>query len=120
MRHCCQFRADEIYYLKDNNIYTTRVLSIGFCPICKRPVAELIEYSFAGSENRVVLSGIHAQYLMYQLQGDILYSSGDVHYRKIKSKPYGWKYGVNKETGTGKVKQYACDFYGNNELIKTI
>ena len=120
MRHCSQFKADEIYYLKENNIYTTRILSIGFCPICKRPVAELLEYSFAGSENRVTLSGIHAQNLMFELQDDIVYSASEVNYRKIKSKPYGWKYGHNEYGKNGQIKQYACDFYGNKELIKKI
>ena len=45
------------------------------------------------------------------------------NYKKIKSKPYGWKYGINKSVkikAKEKVKQYACDFYGNKEVIKTI
>lgn len=120
MRHCSQFKADDIYYLKENDIYTNRVLSIGFCPICKRPVAELIEYNFAGGINKITVSGIHAQNLMLQLKDDISYSVKELNYRKVKSKPYGWKFGVNKECKNGKIRQYACDFYGNKELIKKI
>ena len=47
----------------------------------------------------------------------------EANYLKIKSKPYGWKYGVNKVVkikGKEQVKQYACDFYGNKECIKTV
>ena len=120
MRHCCQFKADDIYYLTENEIYTNRVLSIGFCPICKRPVAELIEYNFAGGMNKITVSGIHAQNLTVQLKNDISYSVREVNYRKQKSKPYGWKFGVNKESKNGKVRQFAYDFYGNKELIKKI
>ena len=120
MRHCSTFKADEIYYLEENDIYTQRVLSIGFCPICKRPVAELVEYNFAGGINKLNLSGLHAQNLMMQLKGQIAYSVKDVNKRKLKSKPYGWKYGINKDHKNGKARQYACDFYGNKELIKKI
>ena len=78
MRHCSTFKADEIYYLEENDIYRQRVLSIGFCPICKRPVAELVEYNFAGGINKLNLSGLHAQNLMMQLKGQIAYSVKDV------------------------------------------
>ena len=120
MRHCSTFKADEIYYLEENNIFTQRILSIGFCPICKRPVAELVEYNFAGGINRINLSGIHAQNLMTQLKDQIIYSAKEVNKRKLKSKPFGWKYGVNIDGKNGKAKQYACDFYGNKELIKKL
>ena len=43
------------------------------------------------------------------------------NYLKIKSKPYGWKFGINKTVkikGKEYIKQFAKDFYGNKELIK--
>ena len=120
MRHCCQFKADDIYYLEDTDIYSSRILSIGFCPICKKPIAELIEYGINGGLNRISLSGINANNLMLQVREQIIYSLKELNYKKLKSKPYGWKYGVNKKTKQGVVKQYACDFYGNKELVKTI
>ena len=101
-------------------MYTSRSLSIGFCPICGKPVAELVEYGINGGINRISLAGINAQNLMFNCQNDILYSMREVNYRKMKSKPYGWKYGVNKNGKNGKIRQYACDFYGNKELIKSI
>ena len=119
MRHCCQFKADDIYYLNDTNLFTSRTLSIGFCPICKKPVAELIEYGINGGMNKTILAGISANNLMLKCNDEIVYSIKELNYRKLKSKPFGWKYGINLETKNGKIKQYACDFYGNKELIKT-
>ena len=118
VRHCCRFNADDIYYLKDTDLFTSRTLSIGFCPICKKPVAELVEYGINGSVNKISLAGLNANNLVLGLKNEILYSIRDLNYRKLKSKPFGWKYGVNIETKDGKVKQYAYDFYGNKELIK--
>ena len=120
MRHCTQFKADEVYYLEENSIYTDRILSIGFCPICKRPVAELVEHNCSGGINKVTLSGIHAQNLMKKVQSEIVYAGSDANYRKLKGKPFGWKYGLNKEFRNGKIRQYAKDFYGNKELIKEL
>ena len=123
MRHCCEFKADDIYHLKETNLYVTRKLSIGFCPICQKPVAELVEISFTGSIQRIRQSGFKAHELVMRLKNDVTYSLRECNYKKFKSKPYGWKYGINKSVkikGKEKVKQYACDFYGNKEVIKTI
>ena len=121
MRHCCQFKADEIYYLEETSLYVNRKLSIGFCPICKKPVAELVEISFTGAVERNRASGIKANDLMIELKDQIKYSMRDCNYQKFKSKPFGWKYGVNKAgkiKGKECIRQYAYDFYGNKELIK--
>lgn len=123
MRHCCQFKADDIYYLKETNLYVTRKLSIGFCPICQKPVAELVEIRFDGVISRDYKSGIQANELAMKFKDDILYSMKECNYRKFKSKPFGWKYGLNKSVkirGKEHVRQYACDFYGNKEVIKTV
>ena len=123
MRHCCEFKADDIYYLYETNLCTNRKLSIGFCPICQKPVAELVEIRFDGPIERVRASGLQAQELMTKLKDQIQYSMRECNYLRFKSKPYGWKYGVNKVSkvnGKEKIKQYAYDFYGNKEVIKTI
>ena len=47
----------------------------------------------------------------------------EFNYAKFKSKPFGWKFGLNKCIKSGKkevIKQYACDFYGNRELVKEV
>lgn len=118
MRHCCGFKPDDTYYLNDTDLFSSRMLSIGFCPICKKPVAELTEWRFDGIMNKISASGFDAQNLMLQYQNDIVYSVRELNYKKTKSKPYGWKYGLNRSGKNGNVRQYACDFYGNKELIK--
>ena len=65
---------------------------MGFCPICLKPIAELIEYSFTGSVNRTYAVGVKANELVIKNQDKILYSMKSCNYMKFKSKPYGWKY----------------------------
>lgn len=54
---------------------------------------------------------------------EIVYTKSAINKMKFKSKPYGWKYGVNKQkvnkSGEITIKQYSADFYGNSELVKT-
>lgn len=122
MRHCCQFRPDDIYYLQDNDNYSSRKLSIGFCPICGKPVAELIQWRFDGKLDRDSYAGIKANDLMIKHKNEIVYSMKEFNCSRFKSRPFGWKYGINKNVKSGRkdlVKQYAADFYGNKELIKS-
>lgn len=121
MRHCCKFKADEIYYLEETSLFVARKLSIGFCPICEKPVAELVETTFSGIVERNRFVGIKANEILFKLKDEIKYSMRECNYQKFKSKPFGWKYGVNKSAkikGKCCTKQYAYDFYGNKELIK--
>ena len=123
MFHCCKFKADDIYYLKENAIFTFRKLAIGFCPICGKPVSELYKVRFDGVPEREIYSGIMANNMVMALKDEILYSMKECNYRKFKSKPYGWKFGINKSVkikGAQRVRQYASDFYGNKEYIKTV
>ena len=123
MRHCCEFKADDIYYLADTELYTQRKLSIGFCPNCGKPVAELFSVRFDGVVERTKFSGIKAHELVIEHKDAILYSLRECNYRKFKSKPYSWRYGINKLVkinGKERIRQYACDFYGNKEQIKLV
>lgn len=123
MRHCCQFRPDDVYYLEENELYSSRKLSIGFCPICKKPVSELAEWRFDGNYKITKEVGIKANELAQKHRMQIVYSLREFNYAKFKSKPFGWKYGLNKSVKSGKkevVKQFACDFYGNKELVREV
>ena len=120
MYHCISFSADEIYCLKETDIAEKRILLIGFCPICQKPVAELVEELFTGGINRVTVSGINAQNLVQTLRKQIISTKRDNEHLILKSTPYGWRYGINKENKNGKIRQYACDFYGNKELVKEV
>ena len=122
MQHCCQFNPDDIYYLRDTNLCTSRKLAIGFCPICSKPVAEITEWRFDGVKLKTTKAGIKANDLMMKHKDEIKYSMRDYNYSRFKYKPFGWIYGVNKviKTANGeKIKQFACDFYGNKELVKS-
>lgn len=121
MRHCCQFKPDDTYYLADSEHFSSRLLSIGFCPICNKPVAELTQWRFDGKLFKEKAVGIRANTMMLELKDQIIYSASTLNYKKFKTKPYGWKYGINKSFKCGnqeKIKQYACDFYGNKERIR--
>ena len=127
MRHCGKFTPDDTYYLKETNLYTYRMLSIGFCPICGKPVAELYQIRFDGKPERESWVGVDANLKVISISGDILYSVKSLNYKltKQKSKPYGWRYGintssVNNKTGKVTIRQYASDFYGNKEIVKKI
>lgn len=123
MNHCCKFKADDIYFLSDTEIYPQRKLMVGFCPVCGKPVAELFQIRFDNVIERNVYSGIKANEIVARNKDSILFSSRECNYRRFKSKPYGWKYGVNKRVyvnGKDCIRQYAYDFYGNKELIKEI
>ena len=123
MNHCCKFKADDVYYLAGTELYPQRKMSVGFCPICGKPVAELFLLRFDDAVEKKVYSGIKANEVMEKNSDAILYSARECNYRRFKAKPYGWKYGVNKKViikGKECIRQYAYDFYGNKELIKEI
>ncbi len=123
MNHCCKFKADDIYFLADTELYPLRKLSIGFCPICNKPVAELFQIRFDNNYERQTYTGIEANEIVLKHKDSILYSARECNYQKFKSKPFGWKYGVNKLVlikGKEHIRQYAYDFYGNKEMIKQI
>ena len=123
MQHCCRFKADDIYFLADTELYPKRQLSVGFCPICGKPVAELYQVRFDGFISRDSYSGLKADEIVMNLSGSILFSARECNHLRFKAKPFGLKYGVNKTVrvnGTECQRQYAYDFYGNKELIKEI
>ena len=123
MKHCCRFKADDIYFLADTELYPKRQLSVGFCPICGKPVAELYQIRFDGLISRDTYTGIKANETVIKNSDSILFSARECNYLRFKSKPFGWRYGVNKtimKNGQEYQRQYAHDFYGNKELIKEI
>lgn len=122
MRHCCKFKPEDIYYLKDTDLFSSRYLTIGFCPICNIPAAELVERRFDGYIQKTELFGLEANNLLISKKDEIVYSLKQLNYKKSKSKPFGWIYGINKTVKSGGrnvLRQYACDFYGNKELVRS-
>ena len=123
MRHCCEFDAFDIWYLKNTEEYTNRVLFIGVCPICKKNVTILVQKrSKTNSIITIKKVGETALKLVSELRKEKTLSRNSLNKMNLKPKPYGWKYGVNKEKkdkdGKAYINQYAVDFFGNKELIK--
>lgn len=124
MRHCNSvFQAEDIWFLLDSGKYANRKLYLAACPICGKKIAlyaycdtekeEYFEqYFYSGGEKRI----------REKFKKEIV--STLLGYRTKYKAPFGFKYGKNVEIKrNGKVvgvKQYACDFYGNKELVKKV
>ena len=123
MRHCCEFDAFDIWYLKDNESFTNRVLFIGDCPICKKHVVILNQKNIKiNGFVSVKKIGDSAKKFTKEVKSEIAYTRNKLNKAMFESKPYSWRYGVNKEktdkNGNKVEEQYAVDFYGNKELVK--
>jgi len=124
MRHCCNFDASDIWYLNDNEDYTNRTLFIGVCPICGKNVCELSQRKIkTNSFFSVKKVGESAADFIINLAQDKQYARSDINKMKFVSKPFGWRYGVNRFVSSkngSSIEQYAVDFNGNSELIKKL
>lgn len=123
MRHCCEFDAYDIWYLKDSDEFSNRALFIGDCPICNKHVAILTQRNVKTNSFLTIKKvGECAISFAKELIKEIVYSKNAINKMKFRPKPYGWRYGLNKEKkdkkGNTYVEQYAKDFYGNKELVK--
>ena len=121
MHHCVEFSACDIWQLRKNEDFSKRQINIGFCPVCGKPVAELVERTRDGKFKFTKKVGNKADKMCYRLANEIDYKSSSLSLSKFRPKLYGWVYGVNKENRSSKLlEQYAYDFYGNKVLVKTI
>ena len=125
MRHCCEFDAFDIWYLKDNEEFSNRTLFIGDCPICGKHVCVLSQRKIKTNAFMSVKKvGESTADFICGLIKDKLYAKSDINKMKFASKPFGWRYGVNKiassKNGDKTIEQYAVDFNGNSELIKKL
>lgn len=125
MRHCCEFDAYDIWYLKNTDDYTNRTLFMGTCPICNKSVAILLQKrSKTNGIETIKKVGQSAITFVSALRREKALSRNSLNRMKLKPKPYGWRYGLNKEKkdkdGNVSIDQYAVDFYGNSELVKKI
>lgn len=118
MFHCVSFKHTKILFLFDNATFRHRHIKVGYCPKCKRTVIELLEERKIDGkwfiEQKV---GIDAINFLTKIRLNIDYTSEK---KKEKNTPLGFLYGVNVETKSGDIKQYASDFRGTKELVKVI
>ena len=125
MRHCCEFDAFDIWYLEDSEEFSNRTLYFGNCPICKKHVCLLIQRKIrTNSFITIKKAGESAKNFTISLAKEKITSRNEINKMKFAPKPYGWRYGVNKEKkskdGKISIEQYAKDFNGNTELIKKL
>lgn len=124
MRHCNNiFKPNDIWFLLDSEEKTERKLYLANCPVCEKKVAL---YSYFNEKDgnfyqKYFYSGGYERIKKY-LKKDIV--STMLNFKNGFKTASGFKYGKNIEIkGKGKIvalEQYACDFEGNETLIKRI
>lgn len=123
--HCgLKFKAYDVWFLANTKECDNRILYIGFCPHCLKDFTCLIETS--KTENKTfnkIKSGKAALKEIELCRTDKLYTANDLKIKK--GKPYGWIYGENVEIHNNKgeiikIRQKACDYYGQKEVIREI
>jgi len=121
-RNCCtKFTAKDVYQLEPNG-YSERILESGFCPKCNSWVVTICKRNFDGHWSYLTAKRKKALKLYNDHKADII---GGLQ-RNIKygnRSNMGFRFGENKEFKTGNKKvfrQYAVDFNGTKELIRTL
>ena len=123
MRHCNSvFKAQDIWFLLDNEEFKNRKLYLAFCPVCNK---EMVLYS-ANTANNLIFEKYYysngARKIKEKFKKDVV--STMLGFKNKYKMPSGFKYGLNKEIKkNGKIveiRQYACDFWGNKILVKKI
>ena len=120
IRHCnVNQEPVEVWFLKDIELFSDRVLLIGNCSKCGKKIATLIEVRISDDVPFVDnLTGYDAERVIENERKRIDYTLNSL------SKHYsGWIYGVNKEIKnrsgkTTQIRQYASNFDGKKILVK--
>ena len=124
MRHCNSvFKAEDIWFLVDNDKEIKRKLYLANCPICQK---EIVVYFSVDIKTKNIFEKYYysggARKIKQRFKNDI--AATMLGFKEKYKMPSGFKYGINKEIKrNGKVlgiKQYACDFQGNKILVKKI
>lgn len=123
--HCGrEIKPTETWYLAETKECNNRILHIAFCPRCLKSLTCLSEQS--KSENKTfnkIKFGSQALKEIELCKTDKLYTAFDLKVKK--GKPYSWIYGENVEICNNKgkvikIRQKACDYFGQKEVIKEI
>lgn len=124
MRHCNSvFPAYDIWFLQDDDCYTKRKLYIANCPICSKEMAQyvFVDPKTGKSNEKYYYSG-GAKRIKEKFKKEI--STTMLGFKDKYKMPYGFIWGKNVEIKKhGKIigsKQFACDFWGRQVLIKTV
>jgi len=123
MRHCNSvFQAQDIWFLLDSENHQKRRLYIARCPICNK---NMVLYSYCDKNNNFFEQYFYsggAIRIKEKFKKEV--TSTMLGFKNKYKSPSGFKYGKNieirKNGKTIGIKQYACDFYGNQILVKKI
>lgn len=122
MRHCnVNTEPSEVWFLKDIEFFTNRILLIGKCDICKKDIITLIEVRKKDNIPFVnVLSGQKAIKVKTREKKRIDYTLSSLN-QQSSSWVYGVNVGIkNKNGDVTQVRQYAADFNGKRKIVKRI
>lgn len=114
----------DIWFLERTTDFHERKLLLGKTKKNKT-VVSLIEKRIIDSKVFIdTQCGSKAERIIHIERNRILYTRQEVLLSK-KGKPYGWVYGENLEIRDKKgkvtaIKQQACDYFGQKEVIKII
>ena len=121
--HCnSKFKPYITWFLFPNSGFYNRSIEFGYCPHCCKDIACIVEYRKSdGFKFCKYIKQRDVNKIREQYKHEVEYKSTDLI--NPKGNPYGWVFGVNKEstdkkTGEVTVTQEACDFYGNKEVVK--
>lgn len=122
MRHCnVNTEPSEVWFLKDIEFFTDRILLIGKCDVCKKDIVTLIEVRKKDNIPFVNnLSGQKAIKVKTREKKRIDYTLSSLNQQNSS-----WVYGVNvgiknKNGDVTQVRQYAADFNGKRKIVKRI
>lgn len=126
--HCNRkFKPYKTWFLHPNQSFTNRRLEFGICPNdnCQKEMLRLVETRIADNQkfSPIIISPKAIEKIIKKCKPEIEYIDSDV--QKKRTKPFGLLYGTNKiiHNTKGKIigiRQRACDYYGNNEIVKFI
>ncbi len=122
----CGYTVNEkftrVYFLADSKEFKNRKLKVGYCPTCRTSIAILTEKRIADDHVfNDFLKGFKAQKIIKKEKKNVLF----ITYGQAQKIKDTWTYGVNREIKNRKgeiveIRQYASNFHGQKELIKTV
>lgn len=106
----------DVWFLFNVKDFYQRKLEIGKCPKCKTDLTALCEIRKTDCKEFINREcGTYAAAQIDKCVPQLWYRQKDLKFKK--GKPYGFVYGENRQTQKER-KIFACDFFGNKELLE--
>lgn len=116
------FRAQEVWFLDDNEKYKNRRLEIGVCPFCDNKIYGLFEKEKTSEKSVFVRARDKKGKRLYDsLKSQINYKKSDI--MKGTKANMAYVFGINEEhiiNGKKIILQKAVDFNGTQKVVKRI